>query len=64
MPFKDTPEGSTHHDKDSCYKCKECDGHYSKLYELHQHLSESVQCSDMDIIDFKERTDNSDLTNI
>jgi hypothetical protein len=28
MPnLKDTPEGSTHHDKDACYKCKTCDAH-------------------------------------
>jgi hypothetical protein len=64
MPFRDTKEGTTHHDNDSCIKCIECDGHYSHKSELHQHLAESVQCSDMDIIEFKEKADNNDLTNI
>lgn len=27
--FKDTKEGSTHHDKDACYKCKICNAHVS-----------------------------------
>jgi len=26
--FKDTPEGSTHHNKDACYKCKICGDHF------------------------------------
>jgi len=26
--FKDTPEGTTHHDKDACYKCKICGDHF------------------------------------
>ena len=51
--FKDTKEGSTHHHRDACYKCRECSGHYQTKNELHQHLSESVQCSDLDIINFK-----------
>lgn len=25
--FKDTKEGSTHHDKDACYKCPKCHAH-------------------------------------
>ena len=28
MPFKDTPEGHTHHGKDACYKCIDCGKHY------------------------------------
>jgi hypothetical protein len=28
--FKDTHEGSTHHDKDTCYKCKVCGAHDSQ----------------------------------
>lgn len=51
--FKDTKEGQTHHDKDACYKCRECSGHYQTENYLHQHLSESVQCSDLDIINLK-----------
>ena len=28
MPtLHDTPEGSTHHDKDDCYKCDKCGAH-------------------------------------
>ena len=26
--FKDTKKGTTHHDKDACYKCPNCGGHY------------------------------------
>lgn len=26
--FKDLPEGTTHHDKDACYKCKICGDHF------------------------------------
>lgn len=51
MPFKDTKEGFTHHKEDYCYKCKECEGHYLTISELHQHLSESVQCSDLVILE-------------
>ncbi len=29
--FKDTPEGSTHHDEDDCIKCKVCDAHYTDI---------------------------------
>ncbi len=53
--FKDLPSGTTHHDKDACYKCNECDGHYVTKEELHQHLSESIQCSDMDIIEYNRK---------
>lgn len=28
MPFKDLPEGNTHHDKDACYKCLMCGDHF------------------------------------
>jgi len=27
MPIKDTKEGSTHHEFDSCYKCEVCNSH-------------------------------------
>mgnify|MGYP007083436384 CR=1 FL=1 len=51
MPFKDTKEGSTHYEDDPCPKCKNCKSHYMNSIELHQHLSESIQCN------FKEKVD-------
>ena len=56
--FKDTKEGSTHYEGDSCPKCRNCGGHYLNFLELHQHYSESIQCM------FKEKVDNNNLTNI
>jgi len=35
--FKDTPEGSTHHDKDACYKCYICKAHFYSETHLRQH---------------------------
>jgi len=37
MPFNDTPQGSTHHDNDACYKCINCDSHHylkEDVYDL------------------------------
>ena len=31
MPFKDIPEGTTHHEKDNCYKCTKCGGHCQRM---------------------------------
>jgi len=68
--FKDTKEGSTHHGKDSCYKCKMCGNHFFREDLLPTHL-----CVDLPILrkwaqegadmqEFKEKADNNDLTNI
>lgn len=45
MPFKDTPQGTTHHDKDTCYKCKICGNHFftEDRADTHNHL-----CVDVD----------------
>lgn len=34
MPFTDLPEGTTHHDFDSCYKCTKCNAHFFRRNEL------------------------------
>lgn len=56
--FKDTKEGSTHHDKDACYKCEKCGGHYFTESYREQH-----ECWIGVYSDFKEARDNIDLTN-
>lgn len=37
MPFNDTPQGSTHHDKDACYKCEKCKQHFFLENQLQRH---------------------------
>lgn len=56
--FKDTPEGSTHHEKDSCYKCEKCGEHLWREGLSRSHLCPKGKQ------DFKEKTDNNNLTNI
>lgn len=45
--FKDTKEGSTHHDKDACFKCKMCGNHFftEDRADTHNHL-----CVDIDVL--------------
>lgn len=69
MPFNDTPQGSTHHDKDACYKCEKCKQHFFLESHLQRHvcLDEetlkgwSEEADDMQTFD--TIADNNDLTN-
>ena len=38
MPFKETPQGTTHHDKDACRKCKVCEQHFFIESHLYRHV--------------------------
>lgn len=38
MPFKDIPQGTTHHENDSCYKCEVCEQHFFEEINLHRHV--------------------------
>lgn len=67
--FKDTKEGSTHHDKDACYKCKVCGAHFFRDIIL-QHacvtketLREWDNKIDSHYDEFGKARDNIDLTN-
>lgn len=71
MPFKETIDGMTHHDKDSCFKCKMCGNHFFREDQIQTHLCVDVETlkkwakegDDMQGGDFKEQADNNDLTN-
>lgn len=58
--FKYTPDGHTHHDKDACYKCKKCGGHFfsERTREVHDCWI-SVENENYD-----RARDNKDLSNM
>jgi len=69
MPFRDSPEGMTHHENDACIKCPICKAHFWRDI-LSQHacvtketLKEWKEEADS-MQEFKERADNNDLNNI
>lgn len=67
--IKDTPEGITHHDKDNCYKCLDCEGHYlisSAWGKCKDCIRKMTKRWDKDIqeqYEFNEEKDSIDLTN-
>lgn len=69
MLFKDTQEGSTHHDNDACIKCDVCKAHFWRDI-LSQHAcvtKETLKEWDKEIDDMETletRGDNNDLTNV
>lgn len=42
--FKDTLEGSTHHNKDACYKCQTCGAH-GDTPEITRHCAKDTYCN-------------------
>lgn len=70
MTFNDTPQGTTHHDNDACYKCLDCEGHYlirSAWGKCKDCILKMTKRWDKDLqeqYEFKEVRDNNDLTNI
>ena len=58
--FKDTPEGSTHHEKDSCIKCDVCHSHIPIVKEILKIFDKEYDA----MKEFKQKVDNNNLTNI
>jgi len=48
------PEGQTHHEKDSCYKCNKCGGHYYIKEEMKRDYDRWICCSVNSMIDSKK----------